>query len=137
MTIEIVEVSEELEMQIQHVLALRKRQRSAHQPTQALAQCVIETFDVGCVPGLFADLVCGGRQTGISTPEIAVADALLISGRQFPPQPPTGGGTAVTNEKGQHLPCPATQDNPDAPWLFFDLDKGKEFIHFQLIGGLA
>lgn len=49
-------------MQIQHVLPFGKRQRLAHQPTEALAQCVVQAFDMGGVSRLFAYLVmCGGR----------------------------------------------------------------------------
>lgn len=124
-------------MQIQHVLALGKRERFTHQTTQPLAQGVIQAFDVSGVPSLFADHLMRGRwQTGVSAPKIAVADAALIGRRQLAPQALTRLRTAVPDEKREDLPRPATLHNPDAPLLFFHSNKGEEFIHLQLIAGL-
>ena len=77
------------------------------------------------------------RQAIVRPPEIAVTDAALIGRRQLAPHPPTRQRAPVADEKREDLARPTTLNDPDATVLFFDLHAGKEFIHLQLIGGLA
>lgn len=69
-------------MQIEHIFAFGKRQRFTYQATEALAQGVIQAFEMRRLPGLFADhLMCGRGQARVRAPQIAVTAALLIGGR--------------------------------------------------------
>ncbi len=75
----------------------------------------------------------------IGFPEVRKAQALPVSRRHTPPQPPTGDFAAVSNGISDDLAGAAALSQPNPALVLAPKDKGPKFIEFQdiiLLGGL-
>ena len=89
-------------------------------------------FAAGTVELLREDLL-------VSLPKVCKAQALTISERHTPPQPPAGDFAAVPNRVGDDLTGAAALSQPNPVLVLAPRDERPEFIEFQdviLLGGL-
>ena len=87
-----------------HRVDFGKGQSAPHQARQSLAQRVVEAFDVaGFALSLTGAVLFGRHNALIGFPEVAVAQAAFVAGRNALPQQPTSLNAARTQSVSHDL----------------------------------
>ena len=107
-----------------HGIDFGKRQGAAHQPSQTLAQRIVESLDVVSLALPLTGLVLVWRQDSlIGFPKVAVAQTVFVAVRDALPQQTAGFDTARTQSIGHDLPGATAQSQPQPPFIFALFDK--------------
>jgi hypothetical protein len=105
---------------------LRKRECSAHQSTTALAQRIVEPFNVIGLASVLPDcsVPFGGQDSGICLPKIAVTDrTLAVDWWKAGPQPACGGFCPRPNRHADNFARGAIDREPDPFLVTLGADK--------------
>ena len=106
-------MEEETDDGFMHLRAFGKGQGFAHETAQALAECVVETFDMVGRPPMVGCLMLGGRQDiVIALQVVGMQWALTIGSGDSTPEQPGGGIAAGAEGIGHDLTGSATQGQP-------------------------
>lgn len=113
----------------------RKRQRFSHITRIPLTQGIVPAFHVRSFSRVFADAAVrfDWKHRQIRFPEIAETDAGAIGLGNPLPEPSTRAQAVVTNDKGDDLAGPTTQDRPQPAFPRPLADKRPDLIDFQLV----
>jgi hypothetical protein len=118
-------------MQVEHIFLFGKSKRFSDESADTLAQGVVEPLDMVGQSGFPADQeMCLLGQTMISLPKIAETPTFQVLAGQFAPQAFARFHGAVTDEKGDDLPCSMTLDDPDPYLIDFHGDISEHLVHF-------
>ena len=118
---------------LMHHIALGKRKRLAHKPSQPLTHRVVEPLNMTCLTRPFTrrPMLRGRQHVGICFPKVGVQQALLVRFGNATPQQTTQVLTATANGIGDDLPCPTTLRQPDPAFVLPVMDKGPQLIEFE------
>ncbi len=94
-----------------HLVRLGERQGLAYESGQALTEGTVKAFNVVSEAAVFAYslMVFGGKNSMVSPPEVGVANALFVVGRDSVPEQLAGSFTATTHNTSYDLPRPFTK----------------------------
>lgn len=125
-------IDKKINVQVEHVLLFGKGKRTPHQSVDTLTQGIVQALYMSRQINLLVhDLVRSFGQAMVGFPLIPVNIATQILIRNFMPQAPTGMLGAITNKERDELSGAATQHNPQAYFIDFEHNIGKQFIQFQ------
>ena len=107
-----------------HRVDFGKGQSAAHQPSQSLAQGVVEALDVTSLTLPFTGVMLFGWQDGlIGFPKVTVTQSGFVALGNALPQQPTSSDAARTQSISYDLPGAAAQSQPQPALVFTLFDK--------------
>ena len=122
-----------------HPLTLGKRERLANQPTQTLAQRVVEALYVAGlpVPLVGGPVQAGGHYDLVGVPEVREAALRAVGGRDTGPKAAAGLYGALAYGVAHHLESASADSQPQPDVVGFVGDEGPLLIQLQHVTALC
>ncbi len=114
-------------------VGLRKGEGFADEAGEALAEGVVEAFDMVGQPGVFTRclMLFVGNNAFVGPPEVGVDGSSPVALGNGTPQLLAGGFTPPADHTGDDLPCGSAQRQPDPAFVTFVTHERPQLVKLQ------